>query len=417
MMIATTTSRKEKTTMKESTTKFINVLLGKHGNKIATTNDGATEISGIKVSELLYNGASDIDNATKSAIGKYFASRIINTEEKEDYCVFDSDGDPYIAFYNLDYGKFIRFFNTEICNDQKRYADLLRIEKTDFDPMVSNYLEEWYKNTHEGSSSGNSSSTNTPALVNETTTRTDNLTENTTNSGTSSNTKGIKVDDDTTVTYNNDDARTLNLSNSSNTTDRSNNDTETVTTYDNLTVTDRNKAVNMSKNLPNSISYVGAVAGNIPNLSWTTGTAQNQTETENTNTTSGSVTNATSHNNSVNTSGSNTGTDTMRHTGTVSNERDVNTNDTENGTTSANGQKTNTGTVQTATLKSLISKGDSSSMDSSSNSSTDEHKYVSTGRNGVLPQEAMKEAISYIKNSRAFDWLIKQLDSCFLEIL
>ena len=199
--------------------------------------------------------------------------------------------------------------------------------------------------------------------------------------------------------------------------DKTLHDSEDTLTYNNLTETDESKQASMAKNLPNSIMYSGTTAGSLPALDWGTGSGQNQAEADATRTTNGSTTNAHSHDNFVESDGTLSSEGQDRHVGATRSTGDASVKSgsdtvTNTGTTTEN----NTGTVTTATTKTAVS-GSNSKEDEGTDSYENEHKEVHTGRTNILPQEAMPKAINYIKNSRAFDWLKGELDSCFLQIL
>lgn len=413
------TSRKE-LTMREATTKFKDFIRGKNSNNKATSTDKNGNITefNIKNAELLYANTTYIDEATKSCLYMWFMNRVLNTEEQDEVCLgFDSDGIPSEYFPNLDFGKFIGFFNRTLLNDEYRYKELLRIERTQFDPMIADYLEAWSKDTHDDSKTSQTSGSDTPSVVNETTTVNGSGTKSNSGSDLKTTEYGKNTGVDVTITNNLSDARTLNLANSSTTEDESLTPSTDTTTYNNLTETDESKQASMAKNLPNSISYPGATAGSLPSLNWGTGSGQNQAEGENSHVTSGSVDVSHEHDNRVSTSGTNTGTDTLARTGTINTQGDLLTtsgSDTVSATSST--QETTSDTKTSEVTKTAVS-GSNNSETSESNSGNDEHKEIRSGRSNILPQEAMPKAINYIKNSRAFDWLKDELDTCFLQIL
>lgn len=411
--------------MKEATTNFRELISGKlSNNKATSTNkDGSVTQYGVTNASLLYANTQYIDAATKAALYQWFASRIINTEEQESFATgFDQDGIPNEYYNNLDFGKFIRFFNTELLNDEYRYKELLRIERTQFDPMVANYLEEWSKDTHTGEHNSNSTGSENPALVNETTTRTDNLHKSIEGSDSKTTTFGSKATTNLTHTTNETDTFNPHVITEVTTQDETLDPTEDTQTYDGYKVTDTNNQSSMAKNLPNSISYPEASQnpGVLPALNWNTGSGQNQAKAINEHEVEGSSTNTHSHNNQV--------TSTTRYADGSYNENiktgggstsgdlwDKSGQDVVSGTNGST--EANTGTQTSATTRTLVTSGGKTDISNGSDSYENEHKEVHTGRTNILPQEAMPKAINYIKNSRAFDWLKGELDSCFLQIL
>lgn len=410
----------EEAKMKEAKTNFRELISGKlSNNKATSTNkDGSVTQYGVTNAELLYSNTQYIDAATKAALYQWFASRIINTEEQEDFATdFDEMGIPSQYFSNVDFGKFIRFFNTELLNDEYRYKELLRIERTQFDPMVANYLEEWSKDTHTGQNASTSLENDTPALINEQTVRTDNTSKVVEDNTMKQTAYNSKVSTDVQHDINETTSNTHSATTHSETEDKTVTASEDTLTYNNLTETDESKQASMAKNLPNSIMYNGATAGSLPSLDWSTGSGQNQAEADATRTTNGSTTNSHEHDNMVESDGTVASDDSGAKTGAnrVHGDAAVKSGtDTVNNTGSTT--ENNTGTVTTATTKTSVS-GRVSKEDEGSDSYENEHKEVHTGRTNILPQEAMPKAINYIKNSRAFDWLKGELDSCFLQIL
>ena len=407
--------------MKEATTKFRELISGKlSNNKATSTNkDGSVTQYGVTNAELLYNNTQYIDAATKAALYQWFASRVINTEEQEDFATdFDEMGIPSQYFSNVDFGKFIRFFNTELLNDEYRYKELLRIELTQFDPMVADYLEAWTKDTHSGESATAEMGHDTPSMVMDTVTRTDNTKKEVSGGDTKTLEHGEKATTDITVTPGVTDTNTRSFNNYQHTVeDETLQDTVDTQSYDNYKETTEGNQSSMAKNLPNSIMYSGATAGQLPALDWSTGSGQNQAKSDGTLEKEGSIENRHSHDTRSTATDTGSIVDTTSHTG--SNETsgtlyEKSGTDTTRGTNSSTEE--NTGTVTTQTTKSSVSGHYDKSHDVT-DSSTDEHKEIRTGRSGVLPQEAMPKAINYIKNSRAFDWLKGELDSCFLQIL
>lgn len=405
--------------MMESKTRFKEFIAGKNGNNKATSTkkSGVTEY-GVTNASLLYENTTYIDAATKAALYQWFMDRIINTEEQDTVVTdFDEDGIPAQYFPDLDYGRFIGFFNRTLLNDEYRYKELLRIERTEFDPMIADYLEEWASDRHDGSNSKSGSTSATPSEMTETSTRTDNLTETGSKEGTDTTTYGKTASTNMSVTDNTDKTGTHNTDTTNTTEDRTKTLTSDTTSYNNFTETDVSKQAAMAKSLPNAISYGGATAGSLPALDWGTGTGQNQTEGQNTHTTDGDVVNTHSHDNEVSSTG-NTQIDitegidrTINTSGTVYSNSGADTKATE-----VTDTKQNTGT-QTFEKTTSGTAAVTTDTENGTDAYVNESKRVHSGRQNTLPQDAMPKAINYIKKSRAFDWLKSELDSCFLQIL
>ena len=406
--------------MKISTTNFRDFINGKLANNKATSTnkDGTVTQYGVTNAELLYNGTQHIDTATKAALYQYFASRIINTEEQEDVVSdFNDMGIPSSYFRNVDYGKFIRFFNTELLNDEYRYKELLRIELTQFDPMVADYLESWNKDVHNGRSSQDTNESETPSVVNETVTKSISGNKSTEDNGS----KTTQYDSQTKVDVTTENSGRVtgeqNTTVANTTEDKTLSDSVDTTEYDNFRETETSKQASMSKNLPNSIMYNGATAGQLPSLNWQTGSGQNQAENTATRTTDGTYTNTHSHDNQVETNGTTTENHSATNSGSQHTEGTAAKKEGSDSIIDSNMRVENNSGTESTSVERTATSSSNMGTSLSTDHSEDEHKEVHTGRSGVLPQEALPKAINYIKNSRSFDWLKEQLDSCFLQIL
>lgn len=280
--------------------------------------------------------------------------------------------------YICDDDNFDRYFKRTLINDWDRYIDLLRIEKTEIDPLVADYFENQL--VHTGESSGSKTGTTSGETIYG---KTDTLTHN------------VTVTEDNGKTEDETDTRTLNLANNETRTDNlANSNTRT----DNLTTTTDNKQAGANAVNPQSIEYSGTTAGSLPSLDWQYMSNQEQTEGEGTETQTGTVTNQGTNTGTVQTAGTNTGTDT-----TVK-DKDI-TEDKEKHTTGTDTHAL-TGTDETS--------GNSTEETSGTDTHTDRERH--TGRTGILPQEALRKAKTYIEKSRAFDWLKDELEPCFISI-
>ena len=313
----------------------------------------------------------DIDEATVASIGKWFKYRIV-----------------------CDDFRFDDFFDRQLDLVLPRYNKLIRLENTEFDALVNIYRERQVTDTgsesgtesnsieKEGivSRSGQTTTVRTPDLEDETV-RTPNLTE-----------QGVRTPN-LTVTENGE------TSSSSNTDTTSHNEGET-------TSTGTNDTSSVSKQNPQSISYGASVAGQVPALDWSYPSSQQQTHGTN----SGGGTSESDGTGSTDTSQSGTSENTQTTTGT-----DTNVNTTTGTDTSTT---TRTGTEQTVqnVADGTTTTGSETGSKDSSLTKSNLKREIFTGRDSLTPQDALREAMSYVKQSSAFAWLKEQLEVCFLSV-
>lgn len=295
--------------------------------------------------------AGEIAESTKQLIEEWFGLRVVCHDDH-----------------------FERFFRRAINGTALRYAQLRRIELSAFDPLVANYAErERIEDTSKTTTANNELTKSGSVTGNggSTTTRKPDLT--TTDSGT--RTPDLK---ELTEGENSQEHST--------TTGGTNNTTHTGS-HDNDTI-------NANKNAPQSISYQ-AQAGEVPALDWTYMTAQGQTKdrgTEDaidTNTTSGTE------------SGSQSG----------DNKQTVKTSGTE--TTAGTSTTTGKEVTEVENTSSTTTEDRENAIHSGSEIGNGRSREIETGRSGLTPQEAFREAVSYLKTSSAFAWLKQELEPCF----
>lgn len=250
--------------------------------------------------------------------------------------------------------QFDNFFDRQLDLVLPRYNKLIRLENTEFDALVSIYRERQVTDTGSESGTENNSITKEGESSNS-------------GSVTTIRTPNLRVEDDGETSS----------SSSTDTTSHSEGETTSSGETGNSSV---------SKQNPQSISYGSAVAGEIPALDWSYPSSQQQSK------------------------GTNSGGTTSENDGTGS-------SDTTQSGTSGNVQTT-TGTDTTAQT--------SSDSGTTSNSETSERekavttsnlkREIFTGRDNLTPQDALREAMSYVKQSSAFAWLKEQLEVCFLSV-
>ena len=346
--------------------------------------------------------------------------------------------------------KFERFFKRKLQMILDQYKAQLRIQTTEFDPMVSNYVEHWVLHTTEGTSKDTKSSTSTGKGTAKNTgssnsTETPEITRKKTGSNTSK----------TVGTTGGTDTETPNLTNEIN---RSGSDTQTNVHTENLTetpninvettsnsegdattnlVTDRSGTVNetgkegvtnSSENsrkdkslagvLPDSSTYgmgLGGNAGDMPGLDWTYAAQQNQSQgldtssgksdTERSNDTTNHETgkdDTTSHNESNSTTNSLT-------TGNKTTERSLNENDERTTTGKETQKQTGTKTTehQGTSNSDITDTIDESEVETGTrtvegqNSGSSESTNESTSKDESSAENSSKDEMKEISTGRA----------------
>jgi len=269
---------------------------------------------------------------------------------------------------------FETFFDRQLDLVLPRYNKLVRLENTEFDALVSVYRERQVTDT--GSESGKESNTlekenETTKSISRSTTRTPNLTDRT-----------VRTPDLTVA----DTGETSSTSENSTT---SHNEGQTSNTSSNDTSS-------VSKQNPQSISYASAVAGQVPALDWSYPSSQQQSK----GTTTGSGTSESDATGSSDAKQNGTSENTQRTTGTDTSTLTRTGTETtaETGSDTASGTGSETGSKETELSKSNL------------------RREIFTGRDNLTPQDALREAMSYVKQSSAFAWLKDQLQVCFYGI-
>lgn len=230
---------------------------------------------------------------------------------------------------------FKQMFRRKLKLDIVQYNELIRLQFTEFDPLVSSYHESLTETENANTASSEEENANSTTNGSETT-------RSRTNSETATHTGTVVTDNDTTESNSessNDDSKSL------------------VRSY------------------PASTVYANAGAGMPANFNWQTASDQEENKIDGTR------------------SGSRTGTNDTTVTNNLSDGR----NGTESETVS------NDTTVSGSGTKSVTN----------TESATGETRYISSGRDGLTPQEALKTAMEYVKRSDAFDWLRLELEECF----
>ena len=194
--------------------------------------------------------------------------------------------------------------------------------------------------------------------------------------------------------------------------------------------TTTNKGASVAKAAPQSISYAGATAGEIPELDWEYPSSQNQEkgETEysyqksNTTTTTTELLDETSNDETW------SGTDTVSHSGSLTKDGTstdkTSFTDRKDSEVSSDSGSTTYGKTTTTTYNKPTDKTEDSTTTTyghvvdDQEDSNSEHKgnslqrVQSTGRTGTIAG-ILEEACAFIKGSNAFFWLTGQLDKVF----
>lgn len=320
--------------------------------------------------------------------------------------------------YICDDDNFDRFFKRTLINTWDRYVDLLRIEKTEIDPLVADYFENQL--VHTGEMTGSKQGTTSGETIYG---KTDTLTHNTT--VTEDNTITDDETDTRTLDLAKDNTRTNDLADSHTRTDnlahgntRTDNLSNSNTRTDNLTTTTDSKNARGDAVNPQSLEYSGTTAGSLPSLDWQYMSNQAQEEGEGTETQTGTVQNSGTQTGTVTDQGTNTGTVTNAgtNTGTITDAGTETGTDTlvKDGDKVEDKEKHTTGTETHALSGTDETSGNSTEETSGTDTHTDRERH--TGRTGILPQEALRKAKAYIQKSRAFDWLKDELEPCFISI-
>lgn len=307
--------------------------------------------------------------------------------------------------YLCDDDHFSVFFTREINMLQWQYDQMRRLESVQFDPMVSQYMERWANRTGDDT---HNIQTNTEGTNKQETTGTNNGTSTST-PGVTETTETVSRPNTTTTTTGTSEGTTSGNSTTEGNTKEANGGTsETTGSTQSKT---RNHA--LSGVLPDSSTYgTGTAAGEdgMPNvLNWTYASGQTGSVGSDDSTTGNKTTTSNEGSGESSTTVDSTATTNTESTSTtaVSGTDTTETTTTRSGSDSTVNQGTTSGTVDGQTT------GKSTEQGSNSFSHTD--KEISTGR-GEAPQDMLDRARSYILKMNAFDWLRKQLDSCFLGV-
>lgn len=333
----------------------------------------------------------------------------------------------------VDDDNFGLYFRRVLNRDYGRYQQLLRIEPeiSEYDWLVEYYKEAQTSNNVNSSVTGDNSSTVTHGLKIDVK-----------NSG--SHTGDVKHDFSQNADENYDDStnnsKTSGKSNNTRTDNLSQENNSSNTRTDNLSQKNtskqetllkqgsRDNTVNLGKSNPQSISYSDSQVGDadnvvagVPGLDWRYPSTQSQSvvehspvgvdpdvvQSEDNQTNTGTV--------------QNTGSNTVTNTGTVSNESNSSSEGSGSNKVKYNRNTNNTDTYneQTGGTQTTTNSGDDKTVgNSSSTSNVEENNYrIESGRNGFRDiASILRDAMSFIENSSAWEWLEPRLEVCFMGV-
>ena len=360
--------------------------------------------------DTLYQGV-DVDAATRYNIEEWFYYRKV-----------------------VDNGKFGRYFNRTIRSVYNQYLGYLRVETTEFDPMVATYFEQEIEtrgkstgsvNNESGSTNEGTSTTKFDTsrdVVHEITTNTTDTSEGTT---TVNNTGTVNTDTTNAGASHSEVDDTENTTTTGGSTTTSN-----TTTVEDTSVSSDHTATRDNKGLtgdnPDSATYVeGGSTGAMPVLNWVYTSSQTQgqdkeSSEDNSHTqgdTETSVTSETTNNSSVERTTNSTSDSTDNSTGNtlVTNNLKTVTEDdrTNTGERKETGTNGTTGTDNTTTTDSNTNRTTGKQQSDSETMNTQRTR--NTGRMEA-PQDMLDRARDYIVRTNAFLWLVDQLEVCFMGV-
>lgn len=301
-----------------------------------------------------------------------------------------------------DNDRFIRYFHRKLFSVEKQFMQYLRIENTNFDPMVSNYIERLINTDSFAKTTGNNNRGSTTTVEtegdNKQTTKEDRQAKHDDTSKVTGNTK----DDVTSKTVTDGTNKLVGESSSNNTS------SEGSTGSNNSKTSTKEHNTALLGNMPQSSIYG---AGMPAELQWDYLSQQNESDSNVTVDLEGSEKRDTSGKSDTKANVNNT--DTINSTATTTDSRTgENSSNTVNegidvvdGTTQVTGNQTGKSTTT------IEDNGE----DTSENENLSETKEMAAGR-GEAPQDMLNRARDYITRTNSFDWLIAQLEVCFMGI-
>lgn len=309
-----------------------------------------------------------------------------------------------------DNDRFPVYFNRQVKLYQNQYLNYLRIESTEIDPMVVEYMERQILRDSVtdtktlGTDSNSSDNTNTRTITNS---GSDKTTMNTNRS----NTTELSTNMDDTVTHGGEDkteAQSVD-SGENKTTENSINNASTTVTTDGTTLTSitPDSAIYPTKTVTKEDGSTYQIAAYPDDLNWQYVSNQQQARNAS-HTTSGAEVLTTTGEEKSNSTTSSTSVE-YGHT--------IQTN----GSNYSNGEEEITGTDETTNefgrvvSESMGEQGKSTSTHDTTvgTNINDDTRERYTGRHEA-PQDLLSRARTYIVQTNAFRWFLEKLDPCFL---
>lgn len=305
-----------------------------------------------------------------------------------------------------------------------QYINLVRIQTTEIDPLVSEYMERQVKRY---STSASSVSDTRTTDTHSTDKRTDTPDALTTVSHVYDHTQQTQVAHDTR-----DTASTTETRNTSETPDLAettayNND-RTTSHYGETSATDdqtrpgqeTSRQRGISGQLPQTTQYA-ANAGMPADLNWHYATAQQEGDTSTTRDGGETTHTAAAHDDWQEHTGGTTVTHSGSTTTTAAGETNGTTTRTGTDTTTSNAKTNLPGgdtdtthtTGKTSNVEGVSTTGTTASGRSTSDNATNgEDREIYSGRH-ASPQDMLDAARRYVEHTNAFAWLCRQMDACF----
>lgn len=324
----------------------------------------------------LFTG-SQIDAATQQNILSWFFTRKVFTNDVED---------------------FKRKFKIKLFTIESQYLNYLRVESTQFDPMVQNYMERLIQGI------GNATQSTDVASTGGVTTTTD--AENATKTDATKD-----INQTVTTTEDSSDKTDERRSGLNKTTYIGHRDTdETGTVKGTVSTTELTDELTDNKDLRGNLPRSSTYSSGVPtNLDWSMTSTQEQrrgttaTEKDGTTTTDS----RTNRDESVNTN----------DTTTLSIDEDINKTGSaeKSGRATTTGKETNDTSVDGTTHSVAKTENTGTTATTGETATETETKERYSGRSQA-PQDMLDRARNYILKTNAFTWLTTQMESVFMSI-
>lgn len=335
--------------------------------------------------ENVCEGETFIDSATAESLYYYFLTRKVCSVE-----TMQVKGGETVNFFEL-------FFRRHLQKYSPQYLQYLRVQLTEIDPMVTQYMERLIDRVNVNSRKTERSTTDSTNGTNRQTTNTSDSRNGTQN--VTENTSGDKT------TGGNTSETTRNTRTGGTTENTTNSRTKT---FDNTTTeagTEKENNRSMHAELPQSAT--GAGDGLPGALNWRYATNQDESERNATDS------NTTKQNGTE--KDNDTGTRTTSNNESDNGTRTGQTSGTEHTTGKRTGDQTTTERGQSDTVTEgttgTTSKGQGTEQVSGNDNGTTKERYA--GRTEA-PQRLLDAARDYITKTNAWKWFVEMMDDCFM---